>query len=74
MHYFIQWSSRIKYEKIAHLYPLGTLSAFHYMFYIFLGGVGTLNVKTVTNVTTATYVKNENAKCKNSTSYVKKMS
>ena len=31
----------------------------------------TLNVKTVTNVTTATYVKNKNAKCKNSTSYVK---
>ena len=28
-------------------------------------------MKTVTNVTTATYVKNENAKCKNSTSYVK---
>ena len=26
--------------------------------------VGTLNVKTVTNVTTATYVKNKNAKCK----------
>ena len=36
--------------------------------------VGTLNVKTVTNVTTATYVENKNAKCKNSTSYVKKMS
>ena len=34
--------------------------------------VGTLNVKTVTNVTTATYVKNENTKCKNSTLYVKK--
>ena len=36
--------------------------------------VRTLNVKTVTNVTTATFVKNKNAKCKNSTSYVKKMS
>ena len=28
-------------------------------------------MKTVINVTTATYVKNKNAKCKNSTSYVK---
>ena len=29
-------------------------------------------MKTVTNVTTATYVKNKNAKCKYSTSYAKK--
>ena len=39
---------------------------------ITLTAVRTLNVKTVTNVTTATFVKNKNAKCKNSTSYVKK--
>ena len=25
-------------RKLAHLYPLGTFSAFHYIFYIFLSG------------------------------------
>ena len=36
MHYLIQQPSRIKYEKIAHLYPPRYILSI-YMFYIFLG-------------------------------------
>ena len=38
---------RIKYEKIAHLYPTGTFPAFHYMFYIFLGGDNSRNTQDI---------------------------
>ena len=47
MHYFIQWPSGIKNEIIAYLYPLGTSPAFHYMFYIYLGGYNSSTTKDI---------------------------
>ena len=33
----------MKYVNIAHLYSLGSFPAFHYMFFIFLGGYNSRN-------------------------------
>ena len=38
MHESVQLPSGMKNEKIVHLYPLGTFSAFCYMFFLFLSG------------------------------------
>ena len=38
MHEYVQLPSEMKNEKIVHVYPLGTFSAFCYMFFVFLNG------------------------------------
>ena len=72
MHYLIQSPSRIKYDKTLLICThLGTFSAFHYIFYIFLRGYNSRTIQDIkfkfseflSFVEATNYVKFQSARC-----------